>query len=639
MYTTTVSELYTYTYDHAGRVLETKYKLGTDDEIVLSSNSYDELGRLIEKKRHNGTDTESFEYNICNWTTKIKSGAFEENLFYTNIPSNVSSVGSPYYNGNISYRTWKYNGVMKGYQYNYDNLNRFVGGYAYDNNELLVDYQCSEWISYDKMGNITNLNRSSKDDVIDALNLYYNGNQLIRVYDDYGSLNQYSMKEYQDKSSSQIEFCYDVNGNMTKDLDRDIVTIKYNLLNLPDLVQFKNGNQIVNKYDASGRKLKTEYYTMSTPLSVPLTDGEIIDNMDDYTLSHLALYDHYMYVDNFVYRTVTEMNAYNVLLDKIYNTEGYKQVFDSQYFCYYRKDHLGNNREVWKATNNTTIQRTQYYPSGLPMAESLGSGIQDKKYNGKEFIEMHGYDSYDYGARTRMGAVPVFTSVDPLCEKYYSISPYVYCLNNPVKFVDPDGKKVVYFNGYLGFGSPVGGKPYWNTDFIRGAAKFFKDTKTYFTNIDHNPLSTASERQTDGYEFAKQNYNDLTKGMKKDEPFRFIGHSMGSAEAAGAKKYLEEKGWNVTTMVLLNSFQSDDIEIDKTNGTIIVDYQNTNDPVLYYLDPHYWTATGEVKNADFKIREESNEKVSFRHRDPIDSGETFWNNLVKKCSDSQNLQK
>jgi len=33
-------------------------------------------------------------------------------------------------------------------------------------------------------------------------------------------------------------------------------------------------------------------------------------------------------------------------------------------------------------------------------------------------------------------------SVDPLCEKYYWISPYAYCLNNPVKFIDPNGKDV-----------------------------------------------------------------------------------------------------------------------------------------------------------------------------------------------------
>lgn len=59
-------------------------------------------------------------------------------------------------------------------------------------------------------------------------------------------------KEYQDISKATSgEFAYDVNGNMIKDLDRDIYTIKYNVLNLPDVIQFKNGNQIKNLYDAS----------------------------------------------------------------------------------------------------------------------------------------------------------------------------------------------------------------------------------------------------------------------------------------------------------------------------------------------------------------------------------------------------
>ena len=35
--------------------------------------------------------------------------------------------------------------------------------------------------------------------------------------------------------------------------------------------------------------------------------------------------------------------------------------------------------------------------------------------------------------------------MDPLCEKYYHISPYAYCAGNPVKYVDPDGKKVYLF--------------------------------------------------------------------------------------------------------------------------------------------------------------------------------------------------
>ena len=55
---------------------------------------------------------------------------------------------------------------------------------------------------------------------------------------------------------------------------------------------------------------------------------------------------------------------------------------------------------------------------------------------------MHGLDLYDYGARQYDPVVPMFTQQDPMAEKYYHLSPYVYCGNNPVNAFDPDGKKV-----------------------------------------------------------------------------------------------------------------------------------------------------------------------------------------------------
>jgi len=59
---------------------------------------------------------------------------------------------------------------------------------------------------------------------------------------------------------------------------------------------------------------------------------------------------------------------------------------------------------------------------------------------------MHGLDLYDYGARQFDPIVPMFTQQDPMAEKYYYLSPYVYCANNPMNAIDPDGKDWIYAN-------------------------------------------------------------------------------------------------------------------------------------------------------------------------------------------------
>ena len=60
----------------------------------------------------------------------------------------------------------------------------------------------------------------------------------------------------------------------------------------------------------------------------------------------------------------------------------------------------------------------QYYPSGLPWAETAGASEQPWKYNGKEFVEMHGLDEYDSKARWYYPAICRTTTMDPLAEKY-----------------------------------------------------------------------------------------------------------------------------------------------------------------------------------------------------------------------------
>lgn len=110
------------------------------------------------------------------------------------------------------------------------------------------------------------------------------------------------------------------------------------------------------------------------------------------------------------------------------------------------RDHLGNIREVLDA-NGAVCQYTNYYAFGAPFCMPgtyMGASLQPYKYNGKELDLMHGLNTYDYGARQYYPVVPVWDRMDPLCEKYYGVSPYAYCHNNPIMRIDPDGMDDYY---------------------------------------------------------------------------------------------------------------------------------------------------------------------------------------------------
>ncbi len=141
----------------------------------------------------------------------------------------------------------------------------------------------------------------------------------------------------------------------------------------------------------------------------------------------------------------------NLHIDRINNPEGYIYwMYGYMLYSFYIKDHLGNVRETYSARQGSfypfTGQRMQYYATGLPRSDSEDSGFQPYKYNGKEWIEAHGLDEYDSQARTYYPAAPVTPTPDPLCEKYYGISPYTWCGGNPVKFIDPDGMWITIYD-------------------------------------------------------------------------------------------------------------------------------------------------------------------------------------------------
>ena len=149
--------------------------------------------------------------------------------------------------------------------------------------------------------------------------------------------------------------------------------------------------------------------------------------------------------DSFVRTTMlSEGTAYRHDLS-VHNPEGYTHFditdgkFTNPQQYYFRRDHLGSNMAVWNATRDTTVQRTWYYASGTPMSNSTGQSAQSYKYNGKEFVEIFGNNTYDYGFRGYHAITGRFTTMDPLAEKFYDISPYAYCGGNPIRYIDERG--------------------------------------------------------------------------------------------------------------------------------------------------------------------------------------------------------
>ena len=160
----------------------------------------------------------------------------------------------------------------------------------------------------------------------------------------------------------------------------------------------------------------------------------------------------------------------NGKIDKILFEGGYAQATavnkttkDKFAFYYYNQDHLGNIRQVIEPYGNNksyVIQRMNYYPFGAEFCDGgTKSYVQNHKYNGKEFDHMHGLNTYDYGARQYNPVTGRWDRMDPLCEKYYNVSPYNYCVNNPVKNIDIAGlyprNILIPHNGYYTFSKPA----------------------------------------------------------------------------------------------------------------------------------------------------------------------------------------
>ena len=109
-------------------------------------------------------------------------------------------------------------------------------------------------------------------------------------------------------------------------------------------------------------------------------------------------------------------------------------------FYYHINDHLGNCRVVVNEQGDVE-HAYDYYPFGKVLRTGGGGNKEIFTFTGKELDEEGDLDWYYFGARFYDPEIGRWVTVDPLAEKYPSLSPYHYANNNPLRFIDPRGEE------------------------------------------------------------------------------------------------------------------------------------------------------------------------------------------------------
>ncbi|WP_343665147.1 RHS repeat-associated core domain-containing protein [Chryseobacterium mucoviscidosis] len=231
--------------------------------------------------------------------------------------------------------------------------------------------------------------------------------------------------------------------------DKGILQIDYNFLNLPKYIKFSD----FASYDRSNKVyVNTNYLYRADGVKM-----RKVHNYKDPSYAYALGTRTTDYLDGFQYEydwtPLSGIPTNDFQLKFVPTSEGYFDFVKNKYIYNYT-DHLGNIRLSYfnNGSGAEVLEENNYYPFGMKhegynTSFSFGSSYQ-YKYNGKELQTESGM--YDYGARFYMADIGRWGVVDPLAEKMRRWSPYTYAFDNPIRFIDPDGRAPVddHFNKY-----------------------------------------------------------------------------------------------------------------------------------------------------------------------------------------------
>lgn len=402
-------------------------KNGSTSTQTVSNPAYDVFGNVTANDRPGTAADMTYTYDTLHgWLKGISSPCgFSEQL-------QRETAANAQFSGNIGSMQWRNTagGEQHNYDYTYDSLGRLtVALYSSSGNGTAGRFD--ERVTYTANGSIMSLQRNGMRNngtfgAIDDLSIDYDGNRLLKVTDNAEALNYNGALDFNDAADAECEYEYDSNGALTYDGNRGITSISYDYGHHPSsIISSTKRKGIYNIYTPDGRKLSSQHVAY-----VPNGNGgnRRISSMD-------------LYVDGLILRggkpLMWQFDGGYVDLDDNGSPTGWN---------YYVTDHLGSTRKV-VSSDNTVRETINYYPFGSEMrmqdpAQMAGDFQHPYRFTGKELDRLNGLNMYDFGARWYdVAGVPMWTSVDPLAEKYYNVSPYNYCGNNPVNMIDVNGMK------------------------------------------------------------------------------------------------------------------------------------------------------------------------------------------------------
>ncbi|MEW6412578.1 MAG: RHS repeat-associated core domain-containing protein [Candidatus Zixiibacteriota bacterium] len=477
----------TYAYDDRGRLASVGTAQDPDRYASFTYTPRDEIETVVLGDNIQSMD---YAYNERGWLTSINDGAiangdmFGEDLYYYSHPTHAEATGQ--LNGNLlGQKLTLPDGETQTYLYGYDRLDRLM--------DVYLDEAAAEIESFTYDGNGNRMSYSQYDIGGRTYNYLSGTNKLTGISSSVDSL--------------ENSYQYDANGNISGDAAR-AATFAYDHFNRLEKVYLDGDwgdDEITFAYNNSGDRVVKKYYYHYRDLCVNNDPDSNIDASQqrgyqeayrsayegddpntvelaaaggppkEYCTYSAAVETHYVRGAGGKVLAEYEIapdGVYTLVRKYVYAGDQRIAMIDAQGGVYfYLNDHLGSARVVVSEKSGGTVKDvySRYWAFGADADLTVTTG-QPFKYTGKPFDNEGGMGLYYYGARYYAPELGRFTAIDPLASKYPGLSPYVYCANNPMKFVDPDGRTVTITGNEAQQAVDALGKQYNNLTITRDTA-------------------------------------------------------------------------------------------------------------------------------------------------------------------------